>query len=221
MSGKRQSAALVAEFLGTFTLTAGVLAMVARTDFAFFPAITAGLIVAIAVITLGGVSGAHLNPAITVGLWTQRRVKTVEAIGFIATQLLGAIAALRLMQWFQHIDKQIVPQMTNVDARVIVAEAIGTFLFAIGIAAALERGLEGGQKAAAIGSSLTIGIIVASLGSAGILNPAVAFGLSSVKFSYIAGPVIGSVIGMGLYAYLFAPEKAKSTKKKPTAKKKK
>ncbi len=217
MSGKRQSAALVAEFLGTFTLTAGVLAIVARTDFAFFPAITAGLIVAIAVITLGSVSGAHLNPAVTVGLWTQRRIKTVEAIGFIAAQLLGAIAALRLLEWFQRADSQAV-QLTNVDGRVIVAEAIGTLIFGIGIAAALERGLEGIEKAVAIGSSLTIGIIVASLGSAGILNPAVAFGLNSVSFSYIAGPVLGSVAGMGLYAYLFAPEK---TKKKAVVKKKK
>ncbi len=215
MSDKRKAAALAAEFFGTFVLTASVLAIVARTDFAFFPAVVAGLVVGISVLTLGAVSGAHLNPSVTIALWTQRRTKTIEALGYVAAQLLGAFAALRLTEWFQHTNSQ-VPVLTNVDWRVIVAEAIGTAIFGLGIIAALERGFEGGQKAVAIGASLTMGIIVASLGSAGILNPAVALGFNSFNFSYVAGPIVGATLGMAVYVYLFAPE----TGKRRTAKKK-
>jgi glycerol uptake facilitator-like aquaporin len=54
-----------------------------------------------------------------------------------------------------------------------------------------------------IGASLTIGAtIAAGLGSYGVLNPAVAFALGTFNLAYLLGPIVGSVFGMWLYAYL-------------------
>ena len=69
-----------------------------------------------------------------------------------------------------------------------------------------------------------LGILVASTASNGILNPAVALGIRSWNFVYVAGPVLGAIIGMNLYAQLFAdrPTRVKSASitKKTVAKKK-
>ncbi|MBI1862637.1 hypothetical protein HYS00_00800, partial [Candidatus Microgenomates bacterium] len=53
------------------------------------------------------------------------------------------------------------------------------------------------------GGSLLLGIAIASLiGSAGILNPAVAFGLQSFTIPYVIGPILGSVFGMLVFRLL-------------------
>jgi hypothetical protein len=59
-------------------------------------------------------------------------------------------------------------------------------------------------KAAAIGGALMSGSLIASLGSAGVLNPAVALGLHQWGWgTYVLGPVLGAVIGFNLYNLLF------------------
>ncbi len=88
----------------------------------------------------------------------------------------------------------------------LAGEAVGTFIFSLGWAAAVYQKLPLGQAAGVVGISLTLGVIAASAASGGILNPAVALGLRSwVWGTYVLGPVLGSVIGFNLYALLFAP----------------
>ena len=66
--------------------------------------------------------------------------------------------------------------------------------------------LDAGKSAFVVGGSLIVGIIVASVGSAGVLNPAVALGLHTFEWgTYVLGPVLGAIIGFNLYALLFAP----------------
>lgn len=208
MLDKRKVAALSAEFLGTFVLASAVLAMVAHSSFAFFPALVAGLVLMIMVFVFGPVSGSHINPAVTVALWSQRKIQSMEAVAYIVVQLLGGLAAWALAQWLLNTD--IMAEVTSdIDGRIFVAEAIGAFVFATGIAAAVQRGYEGSRQAVAIGFSLTIGILVASLGSAGILNPAVAVALHSYSTAYIVGPIVGAVLGMAVYNYLFVETKGK------------
>jgi glycerol uptake facilitator-like aquaporin len=57
------------------------------------------------VLAFGGVSGAHVNPAITFGTWTARRIGTLRAISYIAAQLLGGLAAWQLYQYL--VDKPV------------------------------------------------------------------------------------------------------------------
>jgi aquaporin NIP len=204
MFGRPKVAALVAEFLGTYLLTSAVLAMTTRTQFPFFAAVVAGAVLAGAVLGFGHVSSAHLNPAVTIGLWTLRKVETAQAIVYIAIQLLAGFAAFRITQ--QLLSNEISSIAgKSVDWRIITAEFIGALVFGLGIAAALYRGYGGAKLAVTLGLSLMLGIIVASLGGNGIINPAVALGLNSFSVSYIVGPVLGVVAGVNLYAILYAP----------------
>ncbi len=208
MLSKPKVATLVAEFLGTFTLASAVLAVVTRESFVFFPALVAGLVLLVMVLVIGPISGAHINPAVTVGLWTQRKIESVKAFTYIVAQLLGGYAAMQLAQWYQ--DTTFNGIAGDGDVRIMVAEAVGAAIFGLGVIAAVQRGYDGAKQAVAIGFSLTLGILVASLGSNAVINPAVAVGLNSVSVSYLLAPVVGMVAGMALYTSLFA----QSAKKK-------
>lgn len=210
---------VAAEFLGTGILTLVVLGVSKSTiGIPYFISIAAGLVVAAVTLALAQISGAHVNPAITIGLWTTRKIKTAPAIVYIAAQILGAGAAYLLYTYFigQHWSNT-----GKFEAHVLVGEAVGTFIFSIGWAAAAFQKLPLGQAAAVIGISLTLGIIAVSAASGGILNPAVAFGTRSWGWgTYVLGPVLGSVIGFNLYALLFAPAANLMTEKTDAKKKK-
>jgi glycerol uptake facilitator-like aquaporin len=204
MFGRKKIAMIVAEFLGTATLTLVVLAVSKSTiGIPYFVALAAGLTIAAMTLVVGVVSGAHLNPAITIGLWSARRIKTIPAIVYVAAQLVGGGAAYLLYTYFigQHWQNT-----GHFDGHVLVAEAVGTFVFSLGWAAAVYQKFGETKAATAVGAALTLGIIIASSASIGVLNPAVAFGMRSwVLGTYVLGPILGAVIGFNLYALLFAP----------------
>lgn len=208
MFGKRKVAALVAEFVGTFLLSSIVLGMFSRTDFPFFAALTAGLTLAAVTMTIGLASGAHLNPAVTIGMWTLRKIQTTEAIVYIAVQLLGGFVALKLGGWLMSTTFQSAAGK-NVDWRVFAAEALGALILGLGVAAVVYRVYDGARAAATVGLSFMLAMLLASLGSNGLANPAVALGINSMNFSYAVGPIVGVVVGMNLYAYLFVEEKSR------------
>lgn len=210
MFGRARVATVVAEFIGTFSLASVVLAMIGRTSFPFFAAVTAGGTVGLMTLVIGGVSGAHLNPAITLGLWTQRQINTVKALVYIVAQLLGGLAAWTLAEYLLNSPLKSIAG-DKFDERVLIAEAIGTFVFAFGIAAAISQGYQGLKRAFTIGGSLTLGVVLATFAGNGLLNPAVALGVQSWNYAYATGPILGSIIGMGTYALLFAPRPAKKS----------
>jgi aquaporin Z len=221
MFSRNKIAMLVAEFLGTGVLTTVILAVSkSNIGIPYFVSLGVGLTLAVLSMVFGSVSGAHLNPAITLGLWSARRIKSLPAVTYIIAQLLGAISAYLLYTYFVNTHWA---NSGKFESRVLVAEATGAFVFALGWAATVYQKLEGGKAAFVVGASLTVGALVASIGSGGLLNPAVALGLRSwVWGTYVLGPVLGAIIGFNLYALLFAPadsllesplDKAKSKKK--------
>jgi aquaporin Z len=221
MLSRNKIAMLVAEFLGTGVLTAVFLAVSkSNIGIPYFVALAVGLTLAALATVLGPISGAHLNPAITVGLWSARRIKTLPAITYIVAQLLGAMCAYLLYTYFVNTHWS---NGGKFESRVLVAEATGAFVFALGWAATVYQRLEGARAAFAVGASLTVGALVASVASGGLINPAVALGARSwVWGTYVLGPVLGAIIGFNLYALLFAPADAlASPLDKPKAAKKK
>lgn len=211
---RQKIATLVAELLGTFILTFAVLSVSkSAIGIPYFVAIGAGTTLAILVLTIGKTSGAHVNPAVTLGLWSVRKIDTVQALLYIAVQFMGAAFAWRLYTYF--IDASI-PSIAskNFDWRILTAEAVGTLVFTFGIAAAIYQKYEGGKLAATIGGSLLVGIILASSIANGALNPAVALGIQSWSKEYVIGPLIGGLLGINLYALLFAGEPFALAKKK-------
>lgn len=230
MFGKRQAAMLVAEFLGAGILTLLVLSVQRSTiGVPFFVALAAGLTLTLMVFALGSTSGAHINPAITIGWWTARRISTAKAILYIVFQLLGAWVAYYLYTYF--VNNKLQPIGGHYTGRILVAEGVGTAIFAFGWAAAVYQKLSPSVTAAVAGLSYMLGIIAASSAAIGLLNPALALGVRAwVWGTYVLGPVIGAIIGINLYALLFDDSKtAKAAisigssavaKKKPAGKRK-
>lgn len=217
MFGRRKIAMLVAEFLGTGILTLVFLSVQRSTiGVPYFIALAAGLALAMAVYVVGEESGAHLNPAVTLAMWTARKVGTLTGALYIVVQLLGAWAAYGLYTYF--VNSSFQPIGGNYTGRVLVAEAVGALVLGLGWAAVAYRAWLGGAKAAIVGVSYALGIIVAAAAGLGIVNPAVALGTRAWEIwgsmgwgTYVLGPILGTVIAVNLYGLLFAPAAALAT----------
>lgn len=204
MFGRQKIAALVAEFVGTAVLASAVLAMAGRTSFPFFAAVIAGSVMALMVMVIGPISGAHINPALTIGLWTLRKIQTTQAIVYVAAQMLGGVAAWQLSEFL--LDQPLRNTATGgIDWRILVAEAVGAFVFGLAVAAAVSRAYDTSKMAVTAGIGLTAGIVVASIAANGLINPAIAVGIQSWDWSYALGPIAGAIIGMNLYGLVLAP----------------
>ncbi|MDO8469283.1 MAG: aquaporin, partial [Candidatus Peribacter sp.] len=187
----------VAELLGTATLTFAVLGSIQQQTATPF---VAALVLLLAVYMLGPISGAHVNPAVTVALWSVKKMKTPEALAYIAAQLVGAVAAQFLFQYLVGG----LPQMPVTPGwGPAFAEALGAFFLLLGISAVVHGKVHSAAGGLVVGCSLLLGILLASLMSNGVLNPAVAIGVRSFYFSfsapfpylvgtsYLIGPFIG------------------------------
>jgi glycerol uptake facilitator-like aquaporin len=212
MFSRAKLGVLFAEAVGTAVLTMSLLTLSnSSLPFPYFVAIGLGLTLGMLVLTLGEVSGALFNPAVTIGLWTVKKIASLQAIVYIVAQVVGALGAWRL---FEYLHREAITSIADktFDWHVLVAEAVGTFVLAFGITAVITRKYEGLIAAATIGGSLFLGVTLASVASNGVLNPAVAYGVQSVSKSYVLGPVIGAVLGANVYVLLFAPEAALKAK---------
>lgn len=195
---------LVSELLGTFLLTFVILTVSqGPLGISYFIALAAGLALSMIVVALGKYSGAHVNPAVTFGMWSARKIGTLKALLYIVVQFMGAAFAWRL---YTYLIDGTVPSTASVefDWRIFTAEMVGAIVFTFGLAAAIYQKLESGKLALMAGVSLMIGIIVASATGNGVINPAVALGIQSWSKAYVVGPLVGGLIGINLYALLFA-----------------
>ncbi len=202
MLGKRKVAAVAGELLGTGALAFVVLAVSRSTiGIPYFVAIAAGLAVAVMGVSIA--LDVHLNPALTIGLWSARRLKTTQMVAYVAAQFLGAWAAYGLYKYFAHGTVQQVSH--GFEGHILVAEAVGAFVFALVASSVLYDKVWGNRRAITVGAGLVVGMIIASAASNGFINPAVAFGSNSWDWgTYALGPVLGAIIGVNLYALLFS-----------------
>ncbi|HSX44094.1 MAG TPA: aquaporin [Candidatus Saccharimonadales bacterium] len=230
MFGRRHAAQLLAEFLGTAVLSMAVYTIIARTSFPLFSGMAAGGVLALWIMSVGAISGSHINPAVTFGLWTTRKIGTLKAITYIAAQMLGGLAAWQLMNYY--LGRDLTSLVTGgFEWKIFVAEAVGAGIFTFGVASSVFQKAENSKKAAIQGFSLFVGVLAASLASNALLNPAVAVGVQSWSWTYAVAPLAGALVGMNLYAYVFDPAltggkasaavSSSSSAKKPVSKAKK
>lgn len=188
----------LAEFLGALVLTLVVLAT-SVNGFALATPLAAALTLALCVYTLGPISGCHINPAITLGLWSIGKIKSWKVLNYIVAQVLGAGAAVLI---FKSLGVTM-PSLISSDTLMVGwAELIGAFFFGLGVAAVVSHKVPADFSGAVVGGSLLLGISLAATVSLGVLNPAVALGLNLLSFAYILGPIIGSILGMQAYRWL-------------------
>ncbi len=215
-------AASVAEFVGMFLLAAIVLATSGQPLFVMFGLVTV-------VLAVGAISGAHINPALSVAAWATKRIDAARAASYVVAQVLGALLALVVLTAFLDAAPapsaeaaqygQATPQLFKAAAipegqewLVLSAELLGTALFAFAVASAM-RMKEKVAAAFGVGGGLYIGLIVAGtatsyVGASSVLNPATAAALQAVSWSlwpilvYVVTPAVGAVAGFGLHDLL-------------------
>lgn len=156
-----EPAALLAEVVGTF-----VLATVALT---IGQPLLVGLTLVVLIFAINSISGAHVNPIVTFGLWSIKKVETIKVPFYWAAQLSGALFALVAVQLFRGDSLALsFASFGQFDARLVVAELIGAAIFTFVIASVILRNETESTKAAAIGLALMVGLYVGG----GLLNQA-------------------------------------------------
>lgn len=217
--------ALTAEFLGTFGLvfisTGVIVTDVMRPGSVGLlgVALSQAMVLAVLVTALMRVSGAHFNPAVTVGLWLANRVDAKTAGTYIATQLVAAVVASFMVlavfpqasvQAVQSGTPMIAGQLGMVDA--ILIEAIFTFFLVsavFGTVVSKEAPAVGGF---AIGAVLLFSILVAGPLTGSALNPARAFGPALVAgawtghAAYWIGPLVGGAAAAVVWEKVLLPK---------------
>jgi len=204
-----------AEFIGTFILVAigpGA-AMVAASTHAFGHAGVAlafGLVVTLCVASFGHLSGAHINPAVTIGFWSIRRFPARDVAPYIIAQCLGAIAASVVLVW-------ILGPVGNFGATVPSISTARAFAVETGYTAILGLVIMGVATDArtpaavapfAIGTTIFAGALVTgpltggSFNPARTLGPAVVGGVWTAHWLYWIAPVLGMVLAMRTYEAL-------------------
>jgi MIP family channel proteins len=170
-----------------------------------------GLTLAVVVTAFVGVSGAHVNPAVTLSLWVGGRMRLSEAAGYIVAQVLGGVVAgAILLGMLGRIGEA--PQLGTPGpradlgiGRVIAIEAVFTFFVLLAMWATVidERGRKIGGFG--VGLMLFSGMLVAAQLTGGVFNPARHFGPALVSgtlrywWVYWVGPVAGGVLAGIVY----------------------
>ncbi len=205
MFSRRKVAMVAAEFIGVMFMTSALLA-VGKSGVGYSYFLSSGVALAFlgSALWLSRVSGAHFNPAVTLGLWSTRKISTLKGVSYISAQLLGGYAAMELFKYLTKAALPVTPQVFSWN--ILVAEAIAGGVIALGVAAAVYQKYEGFQAAVTISLAIFVGAMIASLGSNGIGNPAIALGVRTWSWAYVAGPLVGGIVGTNLYLYLFAPQ---------------
>lgn len=193
--------AVMAEMVGTCVLALAVLVSIGGyVPWASTP-VVAGVTLGLIVLLIGGISGAHVNPAVTVGMRSLKKIDNATTIAYVVAQFVGAGAAWVLITLL--LDGEAVPQVPNADVNITiwVAEIIGAFFFTLGVAATVNAKHEGAGTAMGVGLSLLTGITFAAVASNGGINPAVAVAMGSGTIAYLIGPVIGAILGMNFFVH--------------------
>lgn len=196
---------IIAEFLGTFIL-ATVVILSSTGTFPIATPLLAAVTVGIFVYTIGTISGCHLNPAITLGIFGLGKMSREETFQYIAAQIIGAGAALALATfagatWFVGFEATLASY---------IFELLGTILLAFGIATIVLDSTKSLVSGLVIGGSFLLGVALSVLGGGpGILNPAVAVALKTADLGFYLVEIIGGFIGFQLYSYLFVTGKTR------------
>jgi glycerol uptake facilitator protein len=230
----------VAEFFGTMILillgngvVAGVVLKGTKSENAGWLTIVIGwgLAVTLAIYAIGRISGAHLNPAVTVALWASGDFSADQVLGYIFAQFAGAFSGAILV-WIHYLphwkisDNQAnklavfctAPALRSTVAN-LISEIIGTMVLVTAILFIGANKFAEGLNPLIIGGLITsIGLSLGgttgfAINPARDLAPRVAHfilpipGKGSSDWSYswipVVGPLIGGLLGAGLYKVLF------------------
>jgi aquaporin NIP len=207
---------LAAEFFGTLALVfAGTAAIVVNDVTGGVVshvgiALTFGLVVLALIYTLGDVSGAHLNPAVTLGFVLARRFALRQVPGYVLAQCAGAFAASGLVRFlFPDHATLGATQPRGLVSQSFVFEVLLTWLLMFVI-----LGVSTGAKEKGITAGIAVGAVIAlealfagpisgaSMNPARSLAPAVVSGHAETHWVYLLAPALGAALAVPICCFV-------------------
>jgi len=223
------STALVAELVGTFALIfigAGTVAL--GIGGLVGVALAHGLVVLGFAYAYGHISGAHINPAVTLGVWAAGKIETARAASYIVFQIIGGLLGALALRWVLGGTEtglggtKLAHGVTMGNATItitpllgVVLEAILTFFLANAVLNAAVSGKAGDLAGVAIGLTLTFSILMggpltgASLNPARSIGPALVTGDLTDLWVYLVGPAVGGIAAGLLYKFVLEERSGK------------
>jgi aquaporin Z len=217
--GRGESRRLFAELLGTFGLTfvaagGGVIAAVSAAGPSQEAQVVAPALLVLAMIySLGPISGAHFNPAVTVAFAMRRNFPWARVPGYCVAQLLGAVLAALLLRALFGLAGELGTTVPHHGAFTsLVMEVILTFiLVTVILATAANYKVVGYNAALAVAAAIALDGLFAAPISGASMNPARSLGPALVSgklgdvWIYAVGPVLGAVAAVGVAWFLRGP----------------
>lgn len=233
--------ALLAELLGTLILvftgcascvpntwsstTCGVPATEEPPSAIFIQiSLTFGIAVATVVWSIAHVSGGHITPAVTMGMFVARKITVIRAVLYIAAQCIGATVGAAILRAINPSVCEDALGYTGINSEISVFKGVGietviTFVLVFTVFASCDgkRKDLGGSIPLAIGLSVTLCHLFAIKYTGSSMNPARSFGPAAVggmwenHWVYWVGPVSGGTMAGLLYELIFAVDSS-STK---------
>ena len=216
----------VAEFIGTFALVlfgTGAVVIAGSGDTpnsALGIGLAFGLTVTVMAYAVGGISGGHFNPAVTLGMVINKRIESKDAIFYIIAQFLGSLVASAVLGVFTNGLGLASDSYGQTDFGSSVGLAIFTeilttclFVFVILMVTSKKYGV-GNFAPLAIGVTLSLLIVLALNITGASLNPARSFGPAIFAggsalthyWVYLVSPLIGAAIAAFLAKYMGSEE---------------
>ena len=178
-------------------------------------ALAFGLAVVAMAYTIGGISGCHINPAITLGVLLSGRMSKKDAVMYMVFQIIGAIIGSAILSILVSSGAHGGPTMTGSNGfdngemmQAFVAETVFTFIFVLVVLGATDSKHGAGNFAGlAIGLSLVLVHIVCIPITGTSVNPARSIGPALIEggraieqlWLFIAAPFLGAILSAGVW----------------------
>ena len=207
----------LAELIGTFLLTfIGGAAIINGDSGLIGIALAHGLTIALVICSLGHISGAHINPAVTIGFLITGKIEAKDALIYILSQLIGAMLAAYSLKVFvpgameASLGGQSISPNVSIVAAIFIEFVLTFFLVtAIFGTAVDDRGTFSAVAGFGIGLVVTVDILAGGPFTGASMNPARSFGPAIIsgtwenQIVYWVGPIIGGAIASLFYNSFF------------------
>jgi len=199
------------EFIGTFFLVLTVGCTVLSRGAGVMPPLAIGAMLMVMVYAGGHVSGAHYNPAVTLGVWIRGRCPTTDLAPYWLAQLIGAFVAAFAAKFLVGGDPLASPLLAPAVAPALIGEFLFTFaLVYVVLNTATAKATTGNSYyGLAIGFTVMAGAFAIGGISGSAMNPAVAVGLSTMGilagqsiWMHILGNLAGGVVAALAFKFI-------------------
>ena len=206
----------LAELIGSFFLVffgcgSVVLAEVSQYEFesSFIPLVFGG-VVSVMIYSVGHISGAHFNPAVTIAFWSIKRFPLNRVLGYISAQVIGAILAssIHLLIFGNEHSFGVTEINLTLLGSVIVEFILSFLLMFVITSVATDSRAVGEMAGMAVGLTVALGAFFggpltgASMNPARSLGPAIVSGNLNLIILYLFVPILGAVLGARVYEWI-------------------